>query len=280
MQGKVCLITGATSGIGRITAQAIARQGAQVVLVGRDVTRGANSVAQIKQATGNDAVEFLLADLSSQADIAKLAQMFQHRYARLDVLVNNAGAMFAERQVSVDGYEMTFALNHLGYFLLTHLLLDILKASAPSRIVNVASSAHRRGRLRFNDLLGERKFGGWRAYCQSKLANIMFTYELANRLKDLEVTANALHPGFVATRFGHNNSGISATLMRAAQALAISAEKGAETMIYLSTSPEVTGVSGKYFVNKREVRSSPQSYDTTMAKALWHVSEAMVGLVA
>jgi NAD(P)-dependent dehydrogenase (short-subunit alcohol dehydrogenase family) len=280
MQGKVCLITGATSGIGLVTAQAIAQQGAQVVLVGRDATRGANSVAQIKQATGNDAVNLLLADLSSQADIAALARTFQHRYTRLDVLINNAGAIFTERQVSVDGYEMTFALNHLGYFLLTYLLLDLIKASAPSRIVNVASNAHWRGRIRFDDLQGQRQFGGWRAYCQSKLANLMFTYELASRLQDTHVTANALHPGFVATRFGHNNAGLKALFIRATQVLAISAEKGAETLIYLATSPEVEGVSGKYFVNKREVRSSPQSYDATMSRALWHVSETMLGLGA
>ncbi len=278
MQGKVCLVTGATSGIGLITAQALAQGGAQVVLVGRDATRGANSVEQIKQATGNDAVELLLADLSSQADIATLAQTFQQRYERLDVLVNNAGAIFTERQVSLDGFEMTFALNHLGYFLLTFLLLDMLKASAPCRIVNVASSAHRRGRIHLDDLQGERTFGGWRAYCQSKLANIMFTYELANRLKDTQVTANVLHPGFVASRFGHNNLGIKAQFIRAAQVFAISSEKGAETMIYLGTSPEVEGVSGKYFVNKREVRSSARSYDAAVTKALWQRSEAMTKL--
>lgn len=277
MQGKVCLITGATSGIGFATAQALAQQGAQVVLVGRDATRGANSVAQIKQATGNDAVDLLLADLASQADIAELARTFQHRYERLDVLVNNAGAVFTERQLSVDGYEMTLALNHLGYFLLTHFLLDILKASAPCRIVNVASSAHRRGRIHLDDLQGERAFNGWRAYCHSKLANVMFTYELANRLQGTQVTANALHPGFVATRFGHNNGGIRAQFIRAAQLLASSAEKGAETIIYLSTSAEVEGVSGKYFVNKRDVPSSPRSYDAATGKALWQVSEAMTG---
>ncbi len=216
MQGKVCLITGATSGIGLVTAQALAQHGAQVVLVGRDAARGAQSVAQIKQATGNDAVDLLLADLSSQADVATLAQTFQQRYERLDVLVNNAGAIFTERQVSVDGVEMTFALNHLGYFLLTHHLLGLLKTSAPCRIINVASSAHRRGRIHLDDLQGEWNFGGWRAYCQSKLANIMFTYELAKRLSGTQITANTLHPGFVATRFGHNNSGLKAQFLRAA----------------------------------------------------------------
>jgi len=278
MQDKVCLITGATSGIGLVTAQALAQQGAQVVLVGRDATRGADSVAQIKGATGNDAVDLLLADLSSQAGVADLAQAFQQRYERLDVLVNNAGAIFTERQVSVDGYEMTWALNHLGYFWLTHLLLDMLKDSAPSRIVNVASSAHRRGRIRFDDLQGEHTYGGWRAYCQSKLANIMFTYELARRLDATQVTANVLHPGLVATRFGHNNTGLKAQFIRAAQVFAISVEKGAATMIYLATSPEVEGVSGKYFINKRQGRSSPRSYDVDIAKALWQVSASMVGL--
>jgi NAD(P)-dependent dehydrogenase (short-subunit alcohol dehydrogenase family) len=173
---------------------------------------------------------------------------------------------------------MTWALNHLGYFLLTHRLLDMLKDSEPSRIVNVASSAHRRGRIHLDDLQGERTFGGWRAYCQSKLANIMFTYELANRLQNTQVTANALHPGFVATRFGHNNAGLSAKLLRATQVLAISSEKGAETIVYLASAPEVEGTNGKYFVNKRAVRSSPRSYDASVARTLWQHSETMVGL--
>ncbi len=280
MQDKVCLITGATSGIGFVTAQALAQRGAKVVMVGRDAARGADSVERVKQATDNDAVELLLADLSSQAQIAELTQSFLRRYERLDVLVNNAGAIFTERHVSIDGFEMTFALNHLGYFLLTHLLLDILKRSGPSRIVNVASTAHQGGRIYFDDLQCERRFGGWRAYCQSKLANILFTYELAERLKDTQVTANTLHPGFVATRFAHNNTGAMAWLVRAAQVMAISAERGAETMIHLSTSPELAGVSGKYFVNKREARSSSQSYDTATRKHLWQASEAMIGRTA
>lgn len=280
MQDKVCLITGATSGIGFVTAQALAQRGATVVMVGRDAARGVDSVDRVKRATGNEAVDLLLADLSSQAQIAELAQAFQRRYERLDVLVNNAGAIFTERQTSVDGVEMTFALNHLGYFLLTHLLLDILKNSAPSRIVNVASAAHQGGRIHFDDLQGERRYSGWRAYCQSKLANILFTYELAERLKDTQVTANVLHPGFVATRFGHNNRGAMSWLIRAAQVMAISEERGAETMIYLATSPEVEGVSGKYFVNCRETRSASQSNDAAIAKGLWQVSEAIVGMTA
>ncbi len=278
MQGKVCLITGATSGIGLVTAQALAQRGAHVVLVGRDATRGANSVEQIKHATGNDTVDLLLADLSSQADLNALAQTFRQRYERLDVLVNNAGALFTERQVSADGLEMTFALNHLGYFILTHRLLDILRASAPCRIINVASSAHQRGRIHLEDLQGEHTYGGWRAYCQSKLANIMFTYALAKRLQGTQITANTLHPGFVATRFGHNNSGLKAKFLRAAQVLAINSEKGAETMIYLSSSPEVASVSGKYFVNKHDVPSSSRSYDEAIATALWQTSETMASL--
>jgi NAD(P)-dependent dehydrogenase (short-subunit alcohol dehydrogenase family) len=271
-------VTGATSGIGLITAQALAQQGAIVVLVGRDPNRGAAAVEHITRATGNDAISLVLADLSSQAQIVQLAQEFHDHFDRLDVLVNNAGALFARRKVSVDGIEMTWALNHLGYFLLTHLLLDAIKASPHARIVNVASGAHRAGHIDFDDLQGERRYGGWRAYCQSKLANILFTYELAARLQGTGVTANAMHPGFVATNFGHNNGGPFAWLIRLTQVAALSPQQGAETIVHLAVSPEVADITGRYFIKKRAVRSSTESYDNAIAHRLWQISEERLGL--
>jgi len=278
MQGKICMVTGATSGIGLIAAQALARQEARVIVVGRDPGRGATTVSRIAQQTGNPQVELLLADLSAQADVHRLAGEFQGRYARLDVLVNNAGAIFTKRRLSADGIEMTFALNHLGYFLLTNLLLDTLKASPPARIVNVSSDAHRGAQMNFSDPQGERRYGGWRAYGQSKLANLLFTYELARRLEGTGVTVNAVHPGFVATGFGRNNRGLFALLIRLAQLTALSPEQGAETLIYLATSPEVEGVTGKYFVKKRPVESTRASYDQSAAQRLWQLSAQLTGL--
>jgi NAD(P)-dependent dehydrogenase (short-subunit alcohol dehydrogenase family) len=278
MQGKICLVTGATSGIGRVTAQALAQQGATVVLVGRDAERTAATVSRIQQETGNPHVEGLLADLSAQAQVRQLAGEFQRRFARLDVLLNNAGAFFARRQVSVDGIEMTLALNHLAYFLLTHLLLDTLKATPAARIVNVSSNAHSKARFDFADPQGAQRYRGWYAYGQSKLANLLFTYELARRLAGTGVTANAVHPGFVATRFGHNNRGLVALFVWLAQCRALSPEQGAETLIYLATSPEVAGVTGAYFVKKRSVESSAASYDQAAAQHLWQLSEELSGL--
>jgi NAD(P)-dependent dehydrogenase (short-subunit alcohol dehydrogenase family) len=277
MHGKVCLVTGATSGIGGVTAEALARQGATTILVARDPARGAATVQRIRQATGNLRVEMLLADLSVQAEIRRLAHEVQSRYPRLDVLVNNAGALFSRRALSADGIELTWALNHLAYFLLTTLLLDTLKASATARVVNVSSDAHRRARLRFDDLQGQQDYGGWRAYAQSKLANVLFTYELARRLDGTGVAANAVHPGFVATNFARQNRSLTALLFRALQqVVALSPEQGAETVIYLATAPEVEGVSGQYFVKRRAVRSSPASYDVQAAQRLWQVSAEMV----
>ena len=278
MHGKVCMITGATSGIGLITAQTLARQGATVIVVGRNPERGTATVNRIKQQTGNPAVEWMVADLSAQVQVRHLARQFQERFARLDVLVNNAGALFARRSLSVDGIEMTFALNHLAYFLLTNLLLDTLKASAPARVVNVSSAAHRGARINFADLQGRQGYGGWRAYAQSKLANILFTYELARRLDGTGVTANALHPGFVATNFGRDNRGLVALTMRVLQLAAISPEQGARTIIYLAAAPEVEGMSGKYFVKEQVIPSSEASYDRDAAQRLWQVSAEMTGL--
>src|SRR5262245_57965910 len=278
MQDKICLVTGATSGIGRVTAQALAQQGATVVLVGRNPERTAATVSRLQQETGNPHVEYLLADLSAQAQVRQLAAEFQRRFARLDVLLNNAGAFFSQRHVSVDGIEMTLALNHLAYFLLTHLLLDTLKATPAARLVNVSSDAHRKAQFDFADPQGAQRYRGWRAYCQSKLANLLFTYELARRLAGTGVTANAVHPGFVATGFGHNNRGLITLGVWIAQFTALSPEQGAETLIYLATSPEVAGVTGAYFVKKRSVESSVASYDQAVAQRLWQLSTELTGL--
>ena len=278
MQGKICLVTGATSGIGLVTARALAHQGATVVLVGRNPERTTATVSRLQQETGNAHVECLMADLSVQAQVRQLVGEFQRRFARLDVLLNNAGAFVSKRHVSVDGIEMTLALNHLAYFLLTHLLLDTLKATPAARIVNVSSDAHRKAQFDFADPQGAQRYRGWRAYSQSKLANLLFTYELARRLAGTGLTVNAVHPGFVATGFGHNNRGLVALFVWLAQFTALSPEQGAETLIYLATSPEVVGITGTYFVKKRSVESSMASYDQAAAQRLWQLSTELTGL--
>jgi NAD(P)-dependent dehydrogenase (short-subunit alcohol dehydrogenase family) len=256
--------------------------GATVVLVGRSPERTEASVREIRELSGNSAVEGLLADLSSMAEVRRLAEEFRARYSRLDVLVNNAGALFARRERTVDGYERTFALNHLAYFLLTDRLLDLLKASAPSRIVNVSSGAHQGMSLNFDDLQNERRYtmAGLGAYGQSKLANILFTYELARRLAGTGVTANALHPGFVATGFGENNGGWMRPVMKISHWFALRPKKGAETIVYLASSPEVEGVSGQYWEKRRAVRSSRASYDEAAQRRLWEVSAVLTDLAA
>ncbi len=279
MHGKICVVTGATSGLGLVTAQALARQGATLIVVGRDPERSAATASRIQQETGNAAVESMLADLSTQGQVRQLATEIQRRFSRLDVLVNNAGALFARRQLSQDGVEMTFALNHLAYFLLTNLLLECLKASPSARIVNVSSEAHRGARLDFADLQTERNYGGYRAYARSKLANILFTYELARRLEGTAIVANALHPGFVATNFGRNNRRFTAGLFRLLQlAAAVSPTEGAQTILYLASSPQVEGITGEYFVKQKAVRSSQVSYDRAAAERLWQVSAELTRL--
>ncbi len=285
MIGRTCMITGATSGIGEVTARGLAGIGASVVMVGRSPERGAATVDQIKQQTGNPAVEFMLADLSSQDEIRKLAQRFKTDHAHLHVLVNNAGAWISRRTESVDGIEMTLALNHLGYFLLTNLLLDALKASAPARIINVSSYGHARGEIDFDDPQGRGKYNGMKAYRQSKLANLLFTYELARRLEGTGVTVNAVNPGLVATRFGFNNlprvnGRAIKTLMGLYQLFGTSPEKGAETSIYLASSSEVAGVTGGYFEKKGPTRSSLASHDEASALRLWRLSAEMTGVAA
>ena len=279
LMGRVCLVTGATAGIGAVSARELARMGATVVGVGRNPDKCATVGERVKSETGNPQVEFLSADLSSQAQVRRLAEAFKQKYDRLEVLVNNAGAYYLTRQDCVDGIELTFALNHLGYFLLTNLLLDLIKASAPARIVNVSSNAHQSARMDFASLKGGGFYNSWAAYSQSKLANLLFTYELARRLEGTGVTVNALHPGFVASSFAHNNGWLVAWGTKVAQKLAgRTREEGARTVIYLATSPEVEGISGKYFIDEKVVDSSPVSYDETSAKRLWVVSEQMTGL--
>ncbi len=279
MNGKVVLVTGATNGIGKITAQELANKDATVVIVGRNAEKTQATASEIRSKSGNQAVEGLVADLSSLAQVRELAGEFKKKYTRLDVLVNNAGAIFARRQVTADGFEMTFAFNHLAYFLLTNLLLDLLNASAPARIVIVSSAAHLNGPLDFDDLQSNRyRYGGFGAYGHSKLENVMFTYELARRLEGTGVTANALHPGTVNTGFGKNNGGVMNLAMKAFAMFQISPEQGAQTSIYLASSPEVKGVSGQYFVNCKPARSSASSYDEEAQKRLWEISEQMTGL--
>jgi NAD(P)-dependent dehydrogenase (short-subunit alcohol dehydrogenase family) len=281
MDGKVVLVTGATNGIGKVTALELATMGAAVVVVGRNAAKTQAVVEEIKTLSGIPQVEGLVADLSVMNQVRRLADEFKARYNRLDVLVNNAGAVFSQRRETEDGYEMTFALNHLNYFLLTNLLLDLLKASAPSRIINVSSDAHRMPRgLNFDDLQRKNRYSlmGFAAYGDSKLANVLFTYELARRLQGTGVTANAVHPGSVATGFAHNTPGFLNRVMGLVDRFSLTPEQGARTMIYLASSPEVEGVSGKYFDKSKAVPSSKASYDEEAARRLWEISEQITGL--
>ncbi len=275
MAGKVCMVTGANSGIGKITALELAKQGATVTMVCRSRDRGEAASREITEMIGSASLELMVADLSSQAAIRRLAEEFQSKHDRLDVLVNNAGVFVRRRSMTQDGIETTFAVNHLAYFLLTNLLLDAIKRSASARIVNVSSRAHTSATINFDDLQGEREYGSWSAYCQSKLANIEFTYELARRVESSGVTVNCLHPGVVATGLFRNLPKILHLPLRI---FLSTPEKGAETSVYLAASPEVEGVTGKYFANKRAVASSPESQNAENARRLWEVSERLTGL--
>ena len=276
MQGKICLITGGTNGIGKSTAQALAGMGATVVITGRNAAKTARVVAEIRADSGNQNVDSLLADLSSQQEVRRLAGEFKQKYGGLHVLVNNAGAAFMQRQLSVDGIEMTFALNHLAPFLLTDLLLDTLKASAPARIINVSSGAHTSGKIEFDNLQGERTYG-FGTYPNAKLATILYTVELARRLEGTGVTVNALHPGITATGFGKNNGRVMSALVSLFAPLVMrSPAKGAETSIYLSSSSSIEGVTGKYFYDSQIAPAAPQSNDAAVARKLWDVSTRMV----
>lgn len=274
MSGKVCLITGATTGIGKAAAFALAGQGATVCLVGRDPERTKGVAAAIMEQTGNQKVEYYLADLSLLAEVRRLAAEFRKRHDTLNVLINNAGAVFTGREVTVDGFERTWALNHLAYFLLTQELLDALKAGAPSRIVNVSSHAHKGARrgLNFEDLQGEKRYSGFSAYAQSKLANILFTQALARRLQGTGVTVNAVHPGTVATGFGKNTPGFLKTVLTVARPFMRTPEKGAETLVYLAASPEVDGKTGLYYFDLKPVPPTAAARDEAAQERLWEVS--------
>jgi NAD(P)-dependent dehydrogenase (short-subunit alcohol dehydrogenase family) len=278
MTGKVCLITGATSGIGWETAKALASQGAMVALVGRDAARTQKAIDGIRANAPKAQLESYSGDLSAQEQVRRLAQEFQSRHDRLDVLINDAGAVFTTRRESVDGIEMTLALNHLAPFLLTSLLLDTLKAGAPSRIVTVSSGAHLSAKVNFDDLQLARSYSPWRAYGQSKLMNVLFTNEVARRLADTGVTANTLHPGFVASNFGKSEGPFWTAAFSLMRPFMISAENGAQTVIYLASSPEVAGATGGYYVDCKPSRSSNIARDEPTARRLWEVSEQLTGL--
>ena len=277
MDGKVALVTGGTSGIGKATATALAAMGADVVIVGRDPERGERAAAEIRAQTGGR-VDLALADLSSQAEVRNLAEEFRRRYDRLDVLVNNAGLVQSKRSETEDGLETTFAINHLAPFLLTNLLQDLLEKSAPSRVVTVSSEAERWGNIDFDDLQSKKRYRGFPVYGMTKLANIMFTHELAERLEGTGVTATCMHPGAVNTRFGTNNTGPMTILFRLFKPFMRSPEQGADTVIWLASSPDVEGVSGRYYSDRKPVEPKKIANDPAARRRLWEESERLTGL--
>ncbi|HEY4012753.1 MAG TPA: SDR family oxidoreductase [Polyangiaceae bacterium] len=278
MQGKTVLVTGANQGVGKAAAIALAKQGAELTLVSRNAEKGRAAAAEVQAAGGGRPADLIVADLSSKAEVHRVAAEFRARHARLDVLVNNAGVYVPERHVTADGLEETLAVNHLAYFSLTRLLVDLLKASAPARIVNTSSDAHGRGRMHWDDLqFARRRYSAWRAYSQSKLANLLFTYELARRLEGTGVTANALHPGVVASGFGRTYPGPMALLYKIAGPLMLTPEQGARTTVYVASSPDLETVSGAYFARSRPARSSAASRDEASQHRLWAMSDELAG---
>ena len=270
------MVTGASDGIGYVAACELAQKGASVIIVGRNASKTHAAAMRIIDRTKNDDVSYFVADLSSQRDVRRLAQQVKERTQRLDVLLNNAGAIFLSKQTSIDGLEMTFALNHMGYFLLTNLLLELLTQSAPSRIINVSSSSHGSpGRFLLQELprLGSNR--GYRAYGRSKLCNILFTYELARRLEGTGITVNALHPGLVRTNIARNNGILGRVVNFFIGARGVDAVQGAGTLVYLASSRDAEDVTGKYFVDCRPVPSSRLSYDPDLAAGLWELSERL-----
>lgn len=279
MEGKIALITGATSGIGKATAAGLAQLGATVVLVARNQEKGLAVRDELRAQSGNPRVEVFFADLSSQQETRALAAAFQQRYAQLHVLMNNAGGIFFRRETTVDGLELTFALDHLAYFLLTNLLLDTLKASAPARIINVSSNAEASARINFDDLQAERRYVAFPVYAQAKLANMLFTYDLARRLEGTRVTVNAIRPGPVATNFGGSGQSLLNRIFPLIfGVIGKPPEEAAKTAIRLASDPTLEGITGKAFYNEREVATSAGARDVAVQQRLWQVSAELTGL--
>jgi NAD(P)-dependent dehydrogenase (short-subunit alcohol dehydrogenase family) len=279
MNKKICLITGATAGIGKETAKQLAAKNIHVVITARSKNKAEDTISDIKRTVTGASLDYLLCDLSSQKSVRQLAEEFQSSYDRLDILINNAGAVYSDLHYSKDGIEMQFAVNHLAHFLLTNLLLGVLKKSAPSRIINVSSDSHYRGKINFDDLYHTKRYWVMTVYEQSKLANVLFTYELDRMLEDTGVTVNALHPGMVDTTIGNTHAkGIASLGWSVMRLFAITVEKGAATTVYLATSDEVKNVSGKYFAKGKPKKSSRASYDKETALMLWNVSKELTGL--
>ena len=276
MQGKVVVITGATSGIGEVAAQNLARMGARIVMIARNPQRADATLARLRQIAPGVDHRVHLADLSKLAVMRRVAGEIAAKEPKIDVLINNAGAMFTQRQVSADGFEMTFATNHLSYFVLTNALLKPLQAAGRARIINTASEAHRGAQIDFDDLQFSKDYSGFTAYRRSKLCNILFTKELAGRLEGTGITANSLHPGFVSTRFADNNRGLLAYLFRFAKLFAISPEKGAETIVFLASSNEVANTSGLYFQKCRPATPSKEAQDERAAEQLWEATAKLI----
>ncbi|MBF0279780.1 MAG: SDR family oxidoreductase [SAR324 cluster bacterium] len=275
MKNKICLITGATAGIGKETAMELASREATLVLACRNLAKGAAVCEEIKSTTGNERVEALPCDLSAFSSIRNFAEEFTKKYEQLHVLINNAGLFCSQRDTTDDGFEMTFGANHLGPFLLTHLLQDHIRKSTPARIINVSSRAHFRGKINFEDLQSEQGYNGISAYSNSKLANVLFTYELARRFPSEDVTVNCLHPGVVATDLWPTGTWYLALLIPVIKRFMISAKEGAETTIFLATAPELQSVTGKYFDKCSEKNSSSISRNPEIQRKLWELSEEM-----
>jgi NAD(P)-dependent dehydrogenase (short-subunit alcohol dehydrogenase family) len=277
---QTILVTGATNGIGKETARGLARMGAQVVIIGRDATKTEAVLQELRSSTGNPRIHALLADLSLQQEVRRVAEEFLSQYSRLDVLINNAGTVYQKRVITSEGFEATWALNHLSYFLLTHLLLERIRQSTPARIVNVSSSAHAFGKIAFDDLLAEKRYAGFDRYGMSKLGNVLFTTELAARLEGSGITVNAVHPGFVPVTFQNKATVGFRLFLMMTKPFAKTPEQGAATSIYAATATELATVTGKYFANSREKTVAKRAQDQELARRVWELSLHQTGLTS
>ncbi len=279
MTGKICLVTGSNSGIGKETVLALSKMDATIVMVVRDKTRGDKALTEIVNQTGNTKIDLMICDLSSMDSIRRFAEEFKKTYARLDVLINNAGAVFNKRQVTPEGFERTLAVDYLAPFLLTNELLDLLKSSAHSRIINVSSGLAKKGKVNLEDLQSVKNYSGMKVYSNAKLMLILYTYELARRLEGTGVTANVLMPGFVATNLGKNSGSLRSSIMfKIVRPMQISAKKGAETSVYLASSEDIKTVSGKCFSKKKIATTCSESYEEELQKLLWNKTQSLLGM--